>query len=51
MSDKNDNNEKELAFLRNELGIENPSPDQLKKALKELSARKAISNFSIKKEK
>lgn len=51
MSSKNDNNEKELAFLKKELGIENPSPDQLKNALKELSSRKVISKFTIKKDK
>ncbi|WP_156889491.1 hypothetical protein [Paenibacillus harenae] len=51
MSNNNDNNEKELAFLLRELGIVNPSPDQLKKALKELASRKVISKFSIKSDK
>jgi hypothetical protein len=50
MSNKNDSNEKELAFLK-QLGIENPSPDQLKNALKELASRKVISKFAIKKDK
>jgi hypothetical protein len=53
MNDKNkhDSNEKELSYLKNELGIENPSPDQLRNALKELSSRKIISKFTIKKDK
>jgi signal recognition particle subunit SEC65 len=51
MNNKNDSNEKELSFLKKELGIENPSPDQLRNALKELSSRKIISNFTIKKDK
>lgn len=49
LSGKNENNERELAFLKEELGIENPSPDQLKHALKELASKKVISKFSIKK--
>lgn len=51
MNHKNDSNEKELAFLKEKLGIENPSPDQLKNALKELSSRKVISKFTIKSHK
>jgi hypothetical protein len=50
MNNKHSNNEKELAFLK-ELGIVNPSPDQLKKALKDLTSSKVISKFSIKSEK
>jgi hypothetical protein len=48
MNNKNDSNEKELAFLKEQLGIVNPSPDQLRNALKELASRKVISNFTIK---
>jgi hypothetical protein len=48
---KNDNNDKELAYLKEMLGIENPSPDQLRSALKELASRKVITNFTIKSDK
>jgi hypothetical protein len=48
MSDSNDNNEKQLAFLKEQLGIVNPSPDQLRNALKDLASRKVISKFNIK---
>lgn len=51
MSHKNDNNDKQLAYLKEMFGIENPSPDQLREALKELTNRKVISKFNIKKEK
>lgn len=52
MNNKNDNNEKELtSLIKEQLGLVNPSPDQLKNALKELSSRKIISKFSIKSEK
>lgn len=46
-----DNNDKELAFLKEQLGLDNPSPDELRSALKELASRKVISNFSIKSNK
>ncbi|MDQ1914672.1 hypothetical protein RAC89_30275 [Paenibacillus sp. GD4] len=51
MNSKKEDNEKELAFLKEQLGINNPSPDQLKKALKELASRKVISKFTIKSDK
>ncbi|MFX3631502.1 MAG: hypothetical protein ACE3L7_33830 [Candidatus Pristimantibacillus sp.] len=52
MNNKNDSKEKELAFLiKEQLGIVNPSPDQLRKALKELTSRKVISKFTIKSDK
>ncbi|WP_249898173.1 hypothetical protein [Paenibacillus sp. PK3_47] len=51
MNNKHGNNEKELAFLQEQLGIVNPSPDQLRQALKELANRKVISKFSIKSDK
>jgi hypothetical protein len=51
MSAKNDSNEKELALLKATLGIENPSPDQLRQALKELASRKVITKYSIKSDK
>jgi len=51
MTRQEDNNEKQLAYLKEQLGINNPSPDQLREALKDLAQRKVISKFSIKKEK
>lgn len=51
MNKKNDDNEKQLAFLKERLGIANPSPDQLRNALKELASRNVIASFSIKSDK
>lgn len=51
MNNKDDSNEKVLAFLKEQFGILNPSPDQLRNALKELSSRKVISKYTIKSEK
>lgn len=52
MNNNNDSNEKELASLiKEQLGLVNPSPDQLRNALKELTSRKVISKFSIKSDK
>jgi hypothetical protein len=47
-----DNNEKELAQLKEALGIDPTlSPDRLKNELKQLVERKVISNYKINKEK
>lgn len=52
MNKKSDSNDKELASLiKEQLGIENASPDQLRKALKELTSRKVITKFTIKSDK
>ncbi|HZG13864.1 MAG TPA: hypothetical protein VE710_02480 [Candidatus Bathyarchaeia archaeon] len=52
MNNQNEeSNEKELTFLKEEFGIVNPSPNQLKHALKELATRKVITKFTIKSDK
>jgi hypothetical protein len=51
-SGSDDNNEKELAQLKEVLGIDPTlSPDRLKNELKQLVERKVISNYKINKEK
>lgn len=51
MKNKQDDNEKELAFLKEVLGIENPSPEDLRQALKDLEKSKVISKYTIKSDK
>ncbi|CAM3609004.1 hypothetical protein [Marinicrinis lubricantis] len=46
-----DHNEKELKLLKEKLGIDNLSPDGLRDALKQLTDKKVIADFKIKKEK
>jgi hypothetical protein len=50
--DADADNEKELRFLQEKLGIDKSiSPDQLQGALKQLVSKKVIADYKIKKEK